>query len=84
MDEMLVRDDTTKELYMPLSSTIVLQRKKAMLHLPLDFEGGLTINDLVDSRANVSAIAQNDMDTVKQQAPPLSSKSTLPPFFKFK
>ena len=55
-EERLVRDDYTFELYMPLSATIVLKRKKEMLYVPLDFEIGLTINALVDSGAYVSAI----------------------------
>ena len=49
LEEQLVRDDITNELYMPLSSTIVLKRKKEMLYVPLDFENGLTIDALVDS-----------------------------------
>ena len=36
IEEQLVRDDSTNELYMPLSSTIVLKRKKEMLYVPLD------------------------------------------------
>ena len=47
IEERLVRDDSTSELYMPLSSTIVLKRKKEMYVL-LDFENGLTIDALVD------------------------------------
>ena len=39
-EERLVKDDITNELYMPLSSTIVLKRKKEMLYVPLDFENG--------------------------------------------
>ena len=58
IEERLVRDDITNELYMPLSSTIVLKRKKEMLYVPLDFENGLTIDGLADSGAYVSAIAQ--------------------------
>ena len=57
VQEQLVRDDITNELYMPLSSTIVLKRKKEMLYVPLDFENGLKIDALVDSGAYVSAIA---------------------------
>ena len=49
IEEQLVRDDNTKELYMPLSSTIILKRKKEMLCVPLDFENDLTLDDLVDS-----------------------------------
>ena len=53
--ERLLRDDITNELYMALSSTIVLKRKKEMLYVPLDFENGSTIDALVDSGAYVSA-----------------------------
>ena len=69
MEERLVRDETTNELYMPLSSTIVLKRKKEKLYVPLDFENGLTIDALVDSGAYVSAIAQIELDRIKQQSP---------------
>ena len=62
--EQLVRDENTNELYMPLSSTIVLKRKKEMLYVPLDFENGLTIDALVDSGAYVSAIAQKELDRI--------------------
>ena len=68
IEEQLVRDDITNELYMPLSSTIVLKRKKEMLYVPLDFENGLTIDALVDSGAYVSAIAQSELNGIKQQA----------------
>ena len=67
--EQLVRDDITNELYMPLSSTIVLKRKKEMLYVPLDFENGLTLDALVDSGAYVSAKAQKELDRIQQQAP---------------
>ena len=40
-----------------------------MLYLPLDFEVGLTIEAVVDSRAYVSAIAQKELDRIKQQSP---------------
>ena len=69
IQEQLVRDDITNELYMPLSSTIVLKRKKEMLYVPLDFENVLTIDALVDSGAYVSAIAQKELDRIQQQAP---------------
>ena len=68
IQKQLVRDDITNELYMPLSSTIVLKRKNEMLYFPLDFENGLTIDALVDSGAYVSAIAQEELDRIKQQA----------------
>ena len=75
----LVRDDITNELYMPLSSTIVLKRKKELLYVPLDFENGLTIDALVDSGAFVSAIAQKELDRFKQQAPSNNLKLNHPP-----
>ena len=81
IEERLVRDDITNELYMPLSSTIVLKRKKEMFYVPLDFENGLTIDALVDSRAYVSAIAQKELDRIKQQAPSNILKIDDPPNF---
>ena len=69
IQEQLVRDDITNESYKPLSSTIVLKRKKEMLYVPLDFKNGLTIDALVDSGAYVSAIAQKELDKIQQQAP---------------
>ena len=65
IEERLVRDDITNELYMPLSSTIFLKRKKEMLYVPLDFKNGSTIDALVDSGAYVSAIAQKRLDRIK-------------------
>ena len=79
-----MRDDITNELYMPLSSTIVLKRKKEMLYVPLDFENGLTIDALVDSEAYVSAIAQKQLDRIKQQDPSNILKLMTLLFFKFK
>ena len=68
-EEQLVGNDITSELYMPVSSTNVLKRKKEMLYVPLDFENGLAIDALVDSVAYFSAIAQTELDTIKQEAP---------------
>ena len=81
IEEQLVRDDITNELYIPLSSTIVLKRKKEMLYVPLDFENGLKIDALVDSRAYVSAIAQKELDRIKQQAPSNILNIDYPPNF---
>ena len=81
IEEQLLRDDITNELYMPLSSTIVLKRKKEMLYVPLDFENGLTIDALVDSGAYVSAIAQKELDRIKQQTPSNILKIDDPPNF---
>ena len=79
--EQLVRDENTIELYMPLSSTIVLKRKKEMLYVPLDFENGLTIDALVDLGAYVSAIAQKELDRIQQQSPSNILKIDDPPNF---
>ena len=81
IQEQLLRDDITNELYMTLPSTIVLKRKKEILYVPLDFENGLTIDALVDSGAYVSAIAQKEMDRIQQQAPSNILKIGDPPNF---
>ena len=64
-----MRDEQNNEKYLPLTSTAVRKRKQEMLYVPLDFENNLTVDALVDSGAYISAIAQNDLDTLKQQAP---------------
>ena len=81
IEEQLVRDDITNELYMPLSSTIVLKRKKEMLYVPVDFEIGLTIDVLIDSGAYVSAIAQKEPDRIKKEAPSNTLKINESPNF---
>ena len=81
IEERLVRDETTNEFYIPLSSTIVLKRKKEMLYVPLDFENDLTIDAPVDSGAYVSAKAQNELDRIKQQSPPNILRLDDPPNF---
>ena len=63
-----MRDETTNEFYKPLSSPIVLKRTTEMLYVHLNFEIGLTIDALVDSRAYVIATAHSDLDRIKQQA----------------
>ena len=57
IEEGLVRDEQANEINLPLTSRVVLKRKQEMLCVPLDFENNLTVDDLVDSRAFVSAIA---------------------------
>ena len=83
IEERPVSDDFTNELYMPLSSTIVLKRMNEMLYVTLDFESGLPIDALVDSGAYVSAIAQKELDRIKQQAPSKIPKIDEPPNFQF-
>ena len=77
----LVRDEQTNEVYLPLTSTVVLKRKQEMLYVPLDFEKNLMVDALVDSGAFVSAIAQDDLDTIKQKAPNNILKIDDPPNF---
>ena len=81
IEEQLVRDDSTNDFYMPLSSTLVLKRKKEILYVPLDSENGLTIDALVDSGAYVSAIAQKELDRIKQQSTSNLLKIDDPPNF---
>ena len=52
-----------------------------MLYVPLDFENNLTVDALVDSRVFVSAIVQDDLDTIKQKAPNNILKIDGPPNF---
>ena len=44
VEEGLVRDEQTNELYLPLTSTVVLKRKQEMLYVPLDFENNHTVD----------------------------------------
>ena len=69
IEERLVRYDQTNEVYLPLTSTVVLKRKQQRLYVPLDFEKNLTVVALVDSGAFFSAIAQDDLGAIKQKAP---------------
>ena len=76
-----MRDEQTNEVYLPLTSTVVLKRKQEMLYVPLDFENNLTVDALVDSGAFVSAIAQDDMETIKQKPQNNILKIDEPPNF---
>ena len=58
-----------------------MKRKQEMLYVPLDFENNLTVDALVDSGAFVSAIAQDDLETLKQKAPSIILKIDDPPNF---
>ena len=77
----LVRDEQTNEVYLPLTSTVVLKRKQEMLYVLLDFENNLTVDAPVDSGEFVSAIAQDEMRTIKQKAPNNILKIDDPPNF---
>ena len=76
-----MREEQTNELYLPLTSTVVLKIKRELLYVPPDFDNNLTINALVDSRAYVIAIAKNDLDRLKQKAPNNFIKIDEPPNF---
>ena len=80
-EEGLVRDEQTNEKYLPLTCTVVLKRKQEMLYVPQDFENNLMVDALVDSGAFVSAIAQDDLETIKQKAPNNILKIDDPPNF---
>ena len=73
----LVRDEQTKELYLPITSTVVLKRKQERLQLPLIFKNNIT----VDSGAYISAIAQKEVHTIKQNARNTFLKIDNPPKF---
>ena len=81
IEERLVRDEQTNEVYLPITSTVVLKRKEEMLYVPLDFDHNLTVDALVDSEAFFSAIAYNDLDTIKEKAPNIVLKIDDPPNF---
>ena len=81
IEEGLVRDEQTNDVYLPSTSTVVLKRKQEMLYLPLDFEDNITVDALVDAGAFISAIAQDDFDTIKQKAPNNILKIDDPPNF---
>ena len=68
IEEGLVRDEQTNEIYLPLTSKVVLKRKQEMLYVPPDFDNNLMVDALADSGAFVSAIAQDDLETIKQKA----------------
>ena len=81
IEEGLVRDEQTNEIYLPLTSTVVLKRKQETLYVPMDFENNLNVDALVDSGAFVSAIAQDDLKTIKQKASNNILKIDDPPNF---
>ena len=81
IEEGLVRDKQTNQVYLPLTSTVVLKRKQELLYVPLDFENILTLDTLVDPGVFVSAIALDDLDTIKRKAPKKTLKIDDPPNF---
>ena len=81
IEEELVRDEQTNEVYLPLTSTVVLKRRQEMLYVPPDFKNNLTVDALVDSGAFASAIAYDDLDTIKRKALNNILKINDPPNF---
>ena len=81
IEEGLVRDEQTNEVYLPLTSAVVLKRKQEMLYAPLDFENNVTVDAQLDLTAFVSANVQDDMDTIKQKVPKNGLKIDDPPDF---
>ena len=81
IEEGLVRAEQTNEVYLPLTSTVVLKGKQEMLYVPLDFENNLTVDALADLKAFVFAIAWDDLDTIKQKVPDNILKIDEPPKF---
>ena len=76
-----MRDEQTNEVYLQLTSTVVLKRKQEMLYVPLDFEDIVTVDALVDSGTIVSAIIQKNLDTIKEKTPNDIIKVDDPPNF---
>ena len=52
-----------------------------MLYIHLDLGDGLTIDALIDSRAYISAIPQEELDRIKQESPSNILKIDEPPNF---
>ena len=65
IEEGLVGDELTIEVYLQLTSTVVLKRKQGMFYVPLDFGNNLTVDALVNSRSYVCAFSHIDLDTRK-------------------
>ena len=76
-----MRYEQTNEVYLPLTSTVVFEQKQEMLYVPLDFDKNVTVDALAQWRAFISAIAQNDLDTIKEKATNNNLKIDDPPIF---
>ena len=63
---------------MPITSTIILKRKREVLYVPLHFKNSLKIDVLIDSGAYVSAVPQIELDIIEQQAPSNIPKNDEP------
>ena len=60
---------------------MVLKRKQEKLYVALDFKNNLIVDALAESRVYVIAIAQNDLDAMKQRAPKIIIKNGDHPIF---
>ena len=81
IEEKLMRNQQTNELYLSINSTVVLKRKQGMLYVTPHSENNLTLDALVASGAYVSTTAQNDLVTIKQKSPNKLLKIDNPPDF---
>ena len=77
----MVRDEQTNEVYLALTSTVVLKRKQECSMGLWIFRKKLTVDALVDASAFVGAIAQDDLDTGKRKASNNILKFYNPPNF---
>ena len=71
IEERLVRDQQKNAVYLPLTSTVVLRRKREMLYVPLNFKNRLTVDGRCPGILGgfVSAFALKDMDKIKKKVP---------------
>ena len=78
-----MKEGETIELYMPLTSTIVLKREKQQgsTVFASEFRNSLNKDASSDSRAYVSPVSQNEVDEINQQAPNIILKSDDNPNF---
>ena len=83
LEEILVTDEQTNELYFRLTSAVVLRRKMQTLYVPVEFRNNLKNDAPVNSRAYVGAIAHNEMERTKEKHRIKSSELTTLPIFKF-
>ena len=76
-----MRDNQTNEVYLPLTSTVVLKRKQEMLYVPLGFENNLKKRCFDKLKSNISGVAQNDLDTINSKPQIIFPKSKTFPIF---
>ena len=81
IEERLVRDEQTNEMYFRLTSTVVLKREQYLVYLPLGFNNKLTVDAFVAWGAYASAIFQSQSDTMKQKVPKIFFKTDYPTNF---